>query len=582
MKNIQAQYQDLLEGKMSKSNFMRNVRMQFPQHISPVNSFDDSVKILKGKRILSEAKIEDVSEDLKIVKEPNPNAGKYRIMSVDGKRVIAKDFFDSMEAAQKYARENIRTSSKIVKLPAERGVYRKVENLQEAYKDFSNNELASHIGTLKNELNAEKDPKKAKMLEKDLEDVKAELESRKEAKKEGLNEDKKPIGVYGHNPNAENDLYRGIDHVNYYQAYKGIQFELAKEKEITDEAFVRVREKVVKNILKDPDAYKNLQLANFAAVKKMDKDLEMKAVKSDNHVDKANEMKVVKKDAPASANTDKKSAKKKEKVAQMTQAPKSQKGVETFETPGKEKVMALREHILDELTKPNEMREDINKGSRVKKKGLKDYDAAQVGNVIEFDGDTAIIIWDKDSDAYEKAKAEWNRSGEGEDPDETFGHHVQANVLTKRDIPQHPKAAEKFGALPNVANVVGADTGVPAKATQMQDTVKEGGDSDLDMIAQAEFGMDYDQLGSGEQEWCRDERDNKVEESKDVEQSDMKSKLKNIKERLIKALKKEEIRKNPKTGEAVSTMTAADNAMARKMGYTTEVPSTIKPLGKIQ
>jgi hypothetical protein len=56
MKNIQKQYIDLLEGKMSKSNFMRNVRMQFPQYVSPVTSYDDSVKILKGKRILSEAK----------------------------------------------------------------------------------------------------------------------------------------------------------------------------------------------------------------------------------------------------------------------------------------------------------------------------------------------------------------------------------------------------------------------------------------------------------------------------------------------------------------------------------------------
>jgi len=45
MKNIQAQYQDLLEGKMSKVNFMRNVRMQFPQHISPTTSYDDSVRI---------------------------------------------------------------------------------------------------------------------------------------------------------------------------------------------------------------------------------------------------------------------------------------------------------------------------------------------------------------------------------------------------------------------------------------------------------------------------------------------------------------------------------------------------------
>ncbi len=30
----------------------------------------------------------------------------------------------------------------------------------------------------------------------------------------------------------------------------------------------------------------------------------------------------------------------------------------------------------------------------------------------------------------------------------------------------------------------------------------------LDEIANSEFGLDYDQLGRGEQEWCRDEQDN--------------------------------------------------------------------------
>ena len=30
--------------------------------------------------------------------------------------------------------------------------------------------------------------------------------------------------------------------------------------------------------------------------------------------------------------------------------------------------------------------------------------------------------------------------------------------------------------------------------------------SNLDEIANSEFGLDYDQLGRGEQEWCRDER----------------------------------------------------------------------------
>ena len=54
MKNITKQYQDLLEGKMSRDNFMRNVRREFPQWISPVNSFTDAVNILKSKRIINE------------------------------------------------------------------------------------------------------------------------------------------------------------------------------------------------------------------------------------------------------------------------------------------------------------------------------------------------------------------------------------------------------------------------------------------------------------------------------------------------------------------------------------------------
>ena len=43
MKNIQKQYTDLLEGKMSKQNFMRNVRMEFPQHVTNVSSFEDTI-----------------------------------------------------------------------------------------------------------------------------------------------------------------------------------------------------------------------------------------------------------------------------------------------------------------------------------------------------------------------------------------------------------------------------------------------------------------------------------------------------------------------------------------------------------
>lgn len=55
MKNISKQYQDLVEGKMSRDNFVRNCRQQFPQFVSPVTSIDDAIKILKGKRIIAES-----------------------------------------------------------------------------------------------------------------------------------------------------------------------------------------------------------------------------------------------------------------------------------------------------------------------------------------------------------------------------------------------------------------------------------------------------------------------------------------------------------------------------------------------
>lgn len=399
MKNIQAQYQDLLEGKMSKANFMRNVRMQFPQHVSPTTSFDDSVKILKGKRILSEAK--------------------------------------------------------------------------------------------------------------------------------------KPEGVYGHNPNAETDEYRGIDHLNYYQVYHGIQYELAKMPEITDENYIKARKKVVDKIMKDPDAYKDLQLANFKAVKEMDEDLEMKEVKKNNLNDKPNEMKVVKKDVKGNTqDTLEKKEKKKSKTAKvpvMTQAPKAQKGVEAFATPGKEKIMALKEHILDEMTTVNPHHEYIGKGHRVKKK-----DNSKAGEVVEFDGHTATVKWD---------------DGHVED--------VQMNVLTKKDVPnpQSKPSENPFSKMPDLGKVGQDWLSKQLKEAPPIEQDPYGEDPNLDVYA------DKDIPGQGMTE-------------------DKASKIKALKEKLMKAVK-EAIKKNPRTGEAVSTSSSADDALAAKMGYTQTIPSTIRPVGKI-
>lgn len=65
MKSIQNQYTQLLEGNLSQVNFMRAVRMTFPQYVTNVTSFTDSVKILKNKGILSEVLNEALNKDIK-------------------------------------------------------------------------------------------------------------------------------------------------------------------------------------------------------------------------------------------------------------------------------------------------------------------------------------------------------------------------------------------------------------------------------------------------------------------------------------------------------------------------------------
>lgn len=52
--NVNTSYKALLEGRISKSEFLRQARQGLPQYITNVTSFDDAVKILRQKSILSE------------------------------------------------------------------------------------------------------------------------------------------------------------------------------------------------------------------------------------------------------------------------------------------------------------------------------------------------------------------------------------------------------------------------------------------------------------------------------------------------------------------------------------------------
>ncbi len=56
MKTLQEKYTAVAEGKFDKVNFVRDAKNTFPDFISPANTFEDIVKILRNKGILTESK----------------------------------------------------------------------------------------------------------------------------------------------------------------------------------------------------------------------------------------------------------------------------------------------------------------------------------------------------------------------------------------------------------------------------------------------------------------------------------------------------------------------------------------------
>jgi hypothetical protein len=61
MKTITPQYKALLEGKITKADFLTSARKQFPDYVTTMNSYQDTVTILKKKGLLSEVQDLDKS-----------------------------------------------------------------------------------------------------------------------------------------------------------------------------------------------------------------------------------------------------------------------------------------------------------------------------------------------------------------------------------------------------------------------------------------------------------------------------------------------------------------------------------------
>ena len=431
MKNIQAQYRDLLEGKMSPANFMVNVRRDFPQWVSPVNTFKDAVSILKSKRILNEdvtpSQLGAAQDEFDASQQDTDNGSSDSETISEVTHVTP----EAIEKALKDMWEDGLIDDMTWKTASKALTHFNVDDHMNMAGTSTADDLARELVLVATGDNV---PDMEDDSEEDYDDLRAD-DQRFNSKYESLNE----AAMW--NPNAEAPQEVGYDQVNYRQLMKGMEFELSKAPEITDEALVKAKQKALKNLKKDPNFYRNLLIANVEDVDKMDKTLRQTPVKGDNMVDKANAMKVIKKDVKGNVQDTlgkKERAKKKdgEGIKQMTQTPKKVKGVQAFDTPGKEKVTALKEHIMNEFGGHNNQfaTPQFSIGSRVESR-----DGKLVGEIVEFDNHTATVKEDGTGKML----------------------HVQPNILQHSSAAQKPHAsqvpADHLKNMPGLGSVKGSD-----------------------------------------------------------------------------------------------------------------------------
>jgi hypothetical protein len=69
MRTLQEKYNGIQEGTFSKEQFIRDARMELPNMLSNLNSYSDSIQILKNRGMIQEAKTVETTEPAKILSE---------------------------------------------------------------------------------------------------------------------------------------------------------------------------------------------------------------------------------------------------------------------------------------------------------------------------------------------------------------------------------------------------------------------------------------------------------------------------------------------------------------------------------
>jgi hypothetical protein len=209
MKSIKQQYIDLREGNMSQANFMRNLRMTMPQYVTNVTSFEDSVRILKNKGILTEA-------DMNVRVNPSELA-----MGVK----VEMEHTDDVEVAKKIAMDHLAENPKY-------------------YSELK----ASGIDTPQGS-SITSEPNLNKANPKDG----FTLGFFEESEDKTLNEAKDEKGKWTNaNGKSMYDQFKEIDNLNGHEVVQGIDWEMCLNQELTKKEAAKI---VIKKLKKNPLYY---------------------------------------------------------------------------------------------------------------------------------------------------------------------------------------------------------------------------------------------------------------------------------------------------------------------------------------
>ena len=332
MKSIANQYRDLKEGRMSQANFMRNLRMTMPQYVTNTTSYNDAVKILRNKGILTENIVKQLEKGIEVEKEHTEDEVKAAQIAID------------------HLKEDPKYYTKLTKA-----------GLEEEMDDDDAETLA-----MIDKIEKEKEGEEAVMAQYD----------------ENLNEAKSWTNTDGKEMYAQ---FKEIDNLNSQEVLIGIDFEMEENHELSKQDAAKI---VIKNLKKNPTYYTATLMAGKEMLeiptigKLIPGSDQMKSLKNEaDLIDKDNGMKPVKgvEKIKASANKATKETNKPEgTISLMSLVAKTSKGVTKMVATG-EKMKVVKEGYEDFLAqkKKEETAAETHGGFKRGDKVMIDPDAAK-------------------------------------------------------------------------------------------------------------------------------------------------------------------------------------------------------------